>query len=232
MPQKGDSQALSSSWHNETLAVFTKEVVTEMRGKYGLYSTLLFSVMSVTALGLASAREQPSPAVLAGLLWVALLFAAITGLSRTFLLEEEQGTGDLLRLWAKPSPVFWGKLCFNFLLLLVVEVVTVPMFALFADAFPSDTLLFCCALVAGSLGLASGISVCGALASRASGKGTLVGVISIPILLPIVALGIGALRIAFGDGGSFGWTGVAGLAGLAIAFMSVGPYLFAATWKQ
>jgi len=40
------------------------------------------------------------------LISVALLFAAIVALPRTVLVEEEQGTGDLLRLLAKPEDVF------------------------------------------------------------------------------------------------------------------------------
>ena len=223
---------MNCGWAAETCAVFRKEALSEIRGRHGLYTTLLFAVMTVTALGFASARGNPGPTLAAGMLWVAMLFAAITGLARTFILEEEQGTGDLLRLWGKPGPVFWGKLLYNLLLLVIVAAVVVPLFTLFVGAEVSDPGLLLAGLASGCAALAAAISMCGALVCRSSSRAVLSGVISVPVLLPVVLLGIGALRIAFGDAGSEGWESVAGLAGLAVAFGAAGPYLFAAVWKQ
>jgi heme exporter protein B len=223
---------LSSSWVNDTATVLRKEALSEVRGKHGVFTTLLFAVMTVTALGVASARGNPTPTLAAGMLWVALLFAAITGLSRTFILEEEQGTGDLLRTWSQPGPVFWGKSLYNFLLLIVVAAVVIPMFVLFLGVRVVDFGLMLSALVFGCAALTAAISLCGALASRSSSRGALAGVISIPVLIPVVMIGVGAIRVAFGDAGSEGWSSVAGLAGIALVFGSAGPYLFAAVWRQ
>ncbi|MBA3726679.1 MAG: heme exporter protein CcmB [Armatimonadetes bacterium] len=222
---------MSFGWAAETGAVFRKEVLGELRGRHGLFTSLLFSVMTVAALGMASARTAPEPTLAAGMLWIALLFAAITGLARTFILEEEQGTGDLLRLWAKPGPVFWGKLLYNFVLVLFVAVLVVPLFSLFVGIRPVNLPLALAGVVTGSAGLAAAISVCGAFVSRSSSRGALAGVISIPVLLPVIFLGVGAMRIAFGDAGTSGWISVAGLAGIAMAFFALGPYLFAAVWN-
>jgi len=223
---------LSSNWVSEALAVLRKEVLTELRGKHGLYSTLLFSVLTVAAIGIAAARTSPSPTLASAMLWVALLFAAITGLARTFIVEEEQGTGDLLRLVAEPGPVYFGKLLFNFLLLLLVSAILVPLFVLFVGVGIALPGLFLVGLSCGCACLSASISICGALVSRASGRAALAGVISIPVLLPAVMLGVGVTRIAFGDPGSSGTMSAVGLAGLAVAFCSVGPYLYAAVWKQ
>jgi ABC-type transport system involved in cytochrome c biogenesis permease component len=87
-------------------------------------------------------------------------------------------------------------------------------------------------LAAGCVALAVAIGFCGALVSRSKSRATLAGVISIPVLLPVVLLGVGALRVAFGDQSSLGWTSIIGLAGLATAFAAAGPYLYAAVWKQ
>ncbi|MCH8275596.1 MAG: heme exporter protein CcmB [Armatimonadetes bacterium] len=223
---------MKSDWTAETFAVLRKEAITELRGRYGLYATLLFSVMAVTAIGLASASTEPSPALAAGMFWVALLFAAVTGLARTFLLEEEQGTGDLLRLWAKPGPVFWGKLIYNFVLILVVSVILVPLFVLFVGVSVANWGLLVVALLAGCAALSSGISVCGALAARARGRSVLTGVLSIPVLFSVVLLGVGAVSVAFGALVAGGWPSVAGLAGISLVFLAAGPYLFAGVWKQ
>ena len=188
--------------------------------------------MTVSALGMAAAKSPPTPTLAAGMLWVALLFAGVVGVARTFLIEEEQGTGDLLRLWARPEPVFWGKTLYNLALICIVALVVVPMFALFVGIQIVDYPLLFCGLIAGCAALAAAIGFCGSLVARSKSRGALAGVISIPVLLPVVVLGVGALRESFGDPGTLGWTSVLGLAGLATAFAAAGPYLYAAVWKQ
>ncbi|HET6645186.1 MAG TPA: heme exporter protein CcmB [Fimbriimonadales bacterium] len=224
--------AISNSGWTEVRAVFRKEAVSELRGRHGVVTSLLFAFMTVTALGVAAARTSPTPSLAAGMLWAALLFAAITGLVRTFVTEEDQGTGDLLRLWAKPGAVFWGKFLYNGALIVLVAAIVAPLFALFVGVSPHDWALAVAAIFVGCVALAAAISLCGALVARAEGHGALAGVISIPVLLPVVFLGVGALRIAFGEPGTSGWVSVAGLVGLGAAFVAAGPYLFAAVWKQ
>lgn len=229
---QGGLEITSSSWASEVGAVFQKELRIELRGKVGLYSTLLFAVGAVTALGIASINTEPSPSLSAGLLWVTLLFACVVGLARTFLLEEEHGTGDLLRLLARPGPVFWGKAIFNLVLLVAVALVIVPAFVMFVNVNVASVPLLVAGSLCGSAGLAAVVSMCGALASRAQSRGLLAGVISLPLLLPVLAAGTSALRGAFGDPPEESWRAVLSLCGMAVAFFAIGPYLYAAIWKQ
>lgn len=230
--QKGGLETLKSEWLTETRAMLKKELLTELRGKNGLFATLLFAFGSVTAIGLAAARGEPSPTLAAGMFWVALLFAAVSGLLRTFLLEEETGTADLLRLWANPSPVFWGKFFFNLLLQIAVCLLITPLFILFVGSTITDWPLLIATLLIGSIALTAAVSICGAIACRAQGKAMVAGVISLPVLFPVLLMGISALRVALGAPVSGGWQALAGCAGLALVFCAVGPYLYAAIWKQ
>ncbi len=223
---------MKSAWIPETVAIFKKEVTTESRGKNGLFSILLFSIGAITAIGLAAARGEPSPTLSAGMFWVALLFAAVNGLLRTFILEEELGTSDLLRLWAKPSPVYWGKFFYNLVLQLIVCALITPMFILFVGLKVSDWPLLITCLIVGSVALSSAVSICGSIACRAQSKSVVAGVISLPVLFPVLLMGISALRVALGAPVSGGWAALSGIAGLALLFCSVGPYLYSVVWKQ
>lgn len=223
---------MKSGWTPETWAMLKKEILNELRGRNGLFATLLFALGTVTAIGLAAARGEPSPTLAAGMFWIALLFAAVSGLLRTFLLEEETGTAELLRLWANPSPVFWGKFFFNLLLQFSVCVLITPLFILFVGAAITDWSLLIATLFIGSIALTAAVSICGAIACRAQGKAMVAGVISLPVLFPVLLMGISALRVALGAPVSGGWAALSGCAGLALAFCAVGPYLFAAIWKQ
>src|SRR4051794_37721914 len=112
-PAKGGSARLNSNWRVEIGAVFRKEWLNESRTRSGLISSLLFSVVAVVAIALATFGKTPDPTIAAGLLWVTLLFSSILALPRSFIGEEETGTADLLRLLARPHVVFWGKALFN-----------------------------------------------------------------------------------------------------------------------
>ena len=77
--------------------------------------------------------------VKAALLWIILLFAALSGLARAFVREEEAGTANALRLAAPATAVYAGKWLFNTALVLVVECVSVPLFLV---VLPPETVNF------------------------------------------------------------------------------------------
>lgn len=216
----------------EVLAIVGKEAVSEMRGKHGIYMAFLFSIVAAFALGMATALERPPASTAAVLLMILLLFSSLSSLSRTFVLEEEQGTGDLLRMLGDPVAVFVGKMVYNFLLLIILTAVAVPALILFAGLGVSDPILLLVSLLFGCAGLAAAVSFCGALASRSRSRATLSGVISVPVLLPWVWMGLNAFRGALGDVVVQAWASATGLLGMALVFGGIGPVLYAAVWRR
>lgn len=216
----------------EVLAVLKKEAISELRGRHGLYMAFLFSIVAAFALGMATALERPPASTAAVLLMILLLFSSIASLSRTFVLEEEQGTADLLRVLGNPVAVFIGKLLYNLLLLIVITIVAVPALILFAGLNVADPMLLMISLAFGCAGLAAVVSFCGALASRSRSRATLSGVISVPVLLPWVWMGLNAFRAALGDVAVQPWASAVGLLGMALVFGSVGPLLYAVVWRR
>jgi hypothetical protein len=86
-----------------TWAVFLKDLRAELRTRYALNAVALFAVSTVVALSLGvgfltEGRNADLPAIHSALLWVAVLFAAFTGLARAFVHEEEARTAAALRL--------------------------------------------------------------------------------------------------------------------------------------
>lgn len=223
---------MKSSFLRQWFSILRKELLTEWRGRYGLYASILFAVMAVTAIAIGTIGASLNARVSAGVLWVTLLFAGIVGLSRTMLREEEQKTADLLRLLAPPSPIFWGKAVYNFLLLILVSIVTMGLFLLFVDIHISDGLLLSMSLLVGNTALAIAITLCGAISAKARAPALLSGVISIPVVFVVILFGISALRPAFDPLLSGGWSSIAGLIGLTLLFGAIGPYLFATVWRS
>jgi heme exporter protein B len=224
---------MKTGWIVEILAVLDKELRTELRARAGLMTAMLFSVSTVVAIAFATFGHRLSGSVGAGLLWVSLLFASLVALPRTFLAEEEQGTANLLRLMARPHAVFWGKAVFNLLQMLLTSAFLAVLFVLLAQVEVARPWLLVGGLAASSAALAGVVTLSGALVAQAVNRGALVGAVALPLLVPLVALGVAALRVALGEGlYSGGINALIGLVGYAVASFAIGPYLFAAIWKS
>ena len=224
---------MNSSWQSEITAIFRKEWRTEMRSMSGLVTGFLFSAVTVFAISFASLNTKLSGTVVAGMLWVALLFSAASSLPRTFLAEEEMGTADLLRLVARPHAVFWGKALFKIFQCVVTSTLLSILYLGFTSAAVPIPWLFGLSLFAGCVSLAGAVTLCGAIAAQAANRAMLAAAIAVPLLLPLVAIGVGGMRTSLGDGAlsSGGSASAIGLIGYAVATLATGPYIFAAVWK-
>jgi len=187
-----DPQSIDArTWFRAAAAVLVKEARVEGRSRLALGATVLFSVCALTAVAYTIGETHLDASVQAALLWVVLLFAAMSGLARPFVREEEMQTADYLRLYARPSAVLTGKLLFNAGVMLVIEVVTAPLFFI---VMPSgmvrpDVGLLTAVLALGGLGLASTSTFVAAMiaqASAAGSRGALFFVVAFPALAPLL----------------------------------------------
>ena len=224
---------MNSNWQTEIGAIFWKEVRTEFRARTGIITVGLLSLCTVVALGLAAFNLKMSGNLAAGLLWCAILFACVPSLPRSFLAEEEQGTGDLLRQWARPHAVYWGKALYNLVQGLATGTMLSVLFLGFVAMPVAIPWLFVLSLVGGTTALAGTVTLCGALVARASNRAALAGAISVPLLLPLIAIGVSSMRVSLGAGlYASGLMATVGLYGYAAFTLVVAPWLFASVWKK
>lgn len=218
------------------VAIFRKEVRSELRQKSGFVTTLLFGIFAVVTISFATFDLAISPQLASGLLGVALLFAAIVGLPRVVLIEEEQGTGDLLRLLATPEDVFWGKALYNLAFMAVTTVVVTILFFGFTHIGLGNLPLLVLCLAGSCMAYAGTVTLCGALVAHASNRTALAGVLAVPLLLPLSFMAVSGLRVALDVNGAFnltrGFISGIGLVLYGAASLSVGSYLFSAVWKR
>ncbi len=230
---KGGWPILNSGWKAEIAAVFGKELRSELRSRSGLTTAGLFGIVTVFTIAFASMNTKLDGNIAAGLLWVAVLFSSIVSLPRTFVTEEEQGTGDLLRQWARPHAVYWGKALFNLAQLGAMSLILSFLYLGFTGLDLKIAWLYWLTLFAGCAALAGAVTLTGAIVARAANRSSLAGAIAVPILLPIMAAGVAGMRAAFGSGfAESGAMSALGLVGYAVATFAIGPWLFAAIWKS
>jgi heme exporter protein B len=174
----------------EALAVAAKDLRTEFRTRIALNALGLFALTVLAAVsytvGPYRIAAADRPFLLAVLLWVVVFFAALAGLDRSFVKEEESHTAPLLRLAASPMAVWLGKLGFNLILIYLLMAVLVPLFCVLMGY---EILLvggFVLILVCGGYTLAVITTIVAAIIARALTRGALFSVLSLPLLLPLL----------------------------------------------
>lgn len=178
------------------ILIFKKDLLQEFKTRYALNAIFLFAIVTLSAVSFAIGTFTAGQEVLAALLWIIMFFSAMTGLSHIFVREEETHTADTLKLVAPASSILIGKMIFNFILLLLLEIIIVPLFLGVMNLNVTHYGLFFFTLFLGSIGLAGGGTMVAAIISKASAKGALFTVLAFPILLPVLVSGISATKIA------------------------------------
>ena len=228
--QSAISDLLQAAW-----AVFRKDLRAELRTRYALNAVALFAVSTVVALSLGLGplpRSRELPLIHAALLWVAVLFAAFTGLARAFVHEEEARTAAALRLAAPPLAVYLGKLLFNLALLLLLDLLTTVLFVILLRVEIGNPGLFAALLLAGSLGLVAATTLIAAIIARASIKGALFAVLSFPLLAPLLVVAIKGTALALeGAGWDRGAAPLQVLLAYTVAMFVASLFLFGSVWE-
>jgi heme exporter protein B len=170
-------------------ALAHKDLVLELRARDTLPAMLLFVVSTLVVFHFVLPGDSSDLAA-AGLLWVALIFTALLGLSRAFAAEGEQGVIDGLVLAPSDRSAIWlGKALSILVFLGLAELVALPAFALFFGAVDG-------ALVAGvvlaDVGIAAVGTLLAAMATASRSRELLLPLLFLPLAIPIVVGGVGA----------------------------------------
>ncbi|MBS4028489.1 MAG: heme exporter protein CcmB [Ignavibacteriales bacterium] len=219
---------------NSTIAIFLKDIRSELRTRYALNSLVMFVITTISIVIFAIQAESPGSLIYAGILWIIIFFASMSGLSRTFVSEEERGTTLLLQLSAKPSTVLYGKMAFNIVLLLGLNLFTTILFFLFVPEFTLRRPdIFFLVIIFGTLALAVTSTMLAAIVAKANTKGTLYPVLSFPVLLPMFITVIDATKLAV-EGAPFSETlgNFQMLISYLIATFIASSLLFDVIWKD
>jgi heme exporter protein B len=130
-------------------------------------------------------------------LWVTFTFAAMLGLNRAFLLEQENRALDGILLTPVPrTGIFIGKLLGNLAFVVVVEAVSLPLFSLFFNvpilyALPG---LLCVTAMA-TLAFVTVGTLLSAMVVRTRFAELMLPILLLPFLVPPI---IGAVQITAG----------------------------------
>jgi len=176
------------TYAGDVAALARKDLLLELRAKETLPSMVLFVVAALTIFHFALPRGTGHQAAL-GLLWSALIFTALLGLTRAFVPEREQSMFDALILTPCDRSAIWlGKALAVLAFLVAAEVVALPAFAAFFSGLDGRTVA---AVALADLGIATVGTLFGAMAVAGRARELLLPVLFLPTAIPIVVGGVG-----------------------------------------
>lgn len=183
---------------NAFLAIVARDLRLGIGAQGALMTTLLFFVLAVSLFPLG---VGPEPQVLAriasGVIWVAALLAAMLSLDRLFQTDQEDGTLDLLAQAPLPlGMVALAKTLAHWLTTGLPLALIAPLLAVLmqmdSDAIP--VLLLALLLGTPSLSLIGAIGAALTLGARRGA--VLVPLITLPLVIPVLIFGVGAVDAA------------------------------------
>jgi heme exporter protein B len=199
------------------LALLGKDLRVELRTLRSLPAMALFAVTVFVVFRFGLDRTGLEGELAAGVLVVTLLFAAILAINRLFVAERDEGGFELVRLAPLDRTVLYAaKASALMLYLIALELIAVPVFALFfldsAAALPPLIPV----LLLADLGLALIGTLISTIATMSSARDLLAPLILLPLLVPLVIATAGAAEPVLRAGGPeyerFGtWLAVLGL---------------------
>jgi heme exporter protein B len=214
------------------LATASRDLRLSLRQGSDAAMAILFFVLAAT---LFPFGVGPEPALLAriasGIVWVTALLAAMLSLDRLFLADYEDGSLEQLVLSPQPLALLvLGKVAAHWLSTGLPLILVAPVLALMLN-MPSEgipVLLLAMLLGTPCLSLVGAIGAALTLGARRGG--TLASLLVLPLVLPVLIFGVGAIEAALTGLGPRPHLLV--LAGLTVFALALAPPVTALALRQ
>jgi len=209
----------------DSLLVAGKDLRIELRSRVVLHQVVPVAAVILVLFAFALGPDRaPLLSAAPGLFWVAVLFATVLAVQRSFGIESADGARDGLRVSGlDPAGVFLGKAAAVAVQLIALELVLTGGVLLLYGAHVRAVGPLVAAGVAGTAGLAAAGTLYGALAAGLRVRETLLPFLLLPVAAPVLLAGTRAWQGAMGLGGVgsvSSWTGL--LVVFAAVYLALG----------
>ena len=178
------------------IALLRKDILLEFRQQYTFYGIVLYVASTLFVLFLS--MESPEAPVWNGLFWMIQLFICVNAVAKSFLQESR---GRMLYFYSIAGPVQFilAKLLYNFLLMLLLNLLSLFLFMALMGNPTVHTLQFLGISLLGGTGLSVVFTLLAAIASKAQQQASLMAILGFPIIIPQLLLLIRVSKSAFAE---------------------------------
>lgn len=179
-------------------AVLSRDLKLALRRQADLISALFFFIIVVSLFPLGVGPEMDMLRKMApGVLWVAALLATMLTLPRLFGDDHRDGTLEQMVLAPQPLPVtVLGKMASHWLTSGLPLTLLAPVLGIQFDLSADGLLVLTLALLVGTPSLSAIGAIGAALTLGLRGGGVLVSLLVLPLYIPVLIFGAGAVDAA------------------------------------
>ncbi|TNE73097.1 hypothetical protein EP331_05360 [bacterium] len=218
---------------SQAVTVFKKDFKLEWKTRFAINAVIAFVFTALLLIIFAVRAQNLSPISKSGLVWVVIVFAALSSLSRSFVSETERRTFDYLRLYTQAAPVLVGKLAYNFVFTLLISWVSFLAYVVLMDMNIASWTIIFLTLTLGSLGLSAVSTLLAGIIAHADRKGAVFSVISMPLMIPLILMIVRLSKAGFVDGYLAGTLGdFVGLSAFCGVMITISILLFDFIWDD
>ena len=214
------------------LRLISHELTLAVRGGIGTLMAVVFFVIAVTLFPLAVGPELGLLSRIApGAVWVAALLAALLSLDRLFVADHDDGSLEQLMLGTLPLElVVLAKTAAHWLTTGLPLAAAAPILALLLNMSTDGLVILIVSLLLGTPILSLIGAVGAALTVGLRRGGALIALLVLPLYVPVLIFGVGAVEGAVLDVGVR--ANLAILAGGLVCALALGPLAAAAALRM
>ena len=214
------------------LRLIGRELTLAVRGGIGTLMAVVFFVIAVTLFPLGVGPELGLLSRIApGAVWVAALLAALLSLDRLFVADHEDGNLEQLMLGVLPLEfVVLAKTVAHWLTTGLPLAIAAPILALLLNMSTDGLVILIVSLLLGTPILSLIGAVGAALTVGLRRGGALIALLVLPLYVPVLIFGVGAVEGAVLDVGVHANLSI--LAGGLVAALVLGPLAAAAALRM
>ncbi len=180
---------------DKVFAILWKDILSELRTKDVIISVPVFALLVIVIFNFAFEPDRVR-LVASGVLWVALTFAGVLGLSRSFAVEKDQGSLEGLMLCPVGRDViYFGKMLGSLTFILVVAIIVLPIFFILFNlpVFKPELVLI---VFLATIGFASVGTLFSAIAVNTKARDIMLPILFFPIMAPVIISAVKATELA------------------------------------
>jgi len=222
----------------QTWNLLKKEILLEWRSKYAFNGVLLYVVSTVFvcyisfSLTPGFSGSQGYKIVWNVLFWIIILFASVNAIAKSFIQENK---GRLLYYYsiASPQAIILSKTIYNILLMSLLSTLALIVYLLFFNNTLADPLFYFLSVLLGSISFSTVFTMISAIASKAGNNGTLMAILSFPVIIPVILLLIRISKSAM-DGleRSLNYGNIGVLCAINVIVIATSLLLFPYLWRD
>jgi heme exporter protein B len=222
----------------QTWSLLKKEILLEWRSKYAFNGVLLYVVSTVficyTAFNLNPGFNKSNgyPVFWNVLFWIIMLFASVNAIAKSFMQESKN---RLLYYYSIVSPhaIILSKTIYNALLMSLLSFLALLIYLVFFTNTLGDPVFYFLSVLLGSISFSTVFTMISAIASKAGNNGTLMAILSFPVIIPVILVLIKLSKSAMDGldrGLNYGHIGV--LCAINVIVIATSLLLFPFLWRD